>query len=374
MKQGNKHVNILYLFVFLIPLQGAAQNLLVNGSFEEENYCTEYNINCAPEGWIYTVPSFNYYFKGANHLPDGTHYIAVVAGNSRKVFYRSFVRSRLLCGLRKDSTYRLRVFVKSPHNVLDSMGIYFSKGDFLLEKRPFRNIVPSIYLSDARSIKVSDTNWQQVVIDYRAVGNENFISIGNFAVKDIGGTTGIEREDNFFVLFDDLSLTPVHHNEKLCPDWLQTRDEIYAQDERHEFLDRWIKYYRNKPEEYINLTQTTVQTVDTIVLPDILFERGSSLLSKASGLYLDSVWQRLHGKVVDSIVVEGHTDSTGSSESNRVLGYQRATVVVRYLQSKVPHTEFFSRSWAAQRPVSNNNSNEGRQKNRRVEIYLYIRG
>ena len=48
-----------YLLIILLvqALPAAAQNLLLNGDFEEENICSEYKVNCAPEAWLYTVSS-----------------------------------------------------------------------------------------------------------------------------------------------------------------------------------------------------------------------------------------------------------------------------------------------------------------------------
>jgi hypothetical protein len=151
----------LLLFVSLLyHLQTSAQNLLVNGGFEEENYCTEYNIACAPEGWIYTAPSFIYYFKNEKGAHGGSKFVALVAGHSAKPFYRTFVRSRLLCGLRKGSQYRLQFYIKSRHSILDSVGVYFSSYDFLFEKKAYSQLKPSLFIADAEvKCTKGDTTW-----------------------------------------------------------------------------------------------------------------------------------------------------------------------------------------------------------------------
>ena len=55
----------LFFIFFLLRIPGFAftQNLLLNGSFEEENICTEYKVNCAPEAWLTNDDVFNNYFK-----------------------------------------------------------------------------------------------------------------------------------------------------------------------------------------------------------------------------------------------------------------------------------------------------------------------
>src|SRR5215213_556541 len=132
-----RFISFILLFV---AVKASAQDLLVNSDFEEENICVEYNVNCAPEAWIYTVPSFVYYFKDASLAHHGEHFVALIAGHSVKPYYRTFVRSRLLCQLQKGKTYRFECYVKSHHPVLDSFGVYFSSYDFLFEKNPYEKI------------------------------------------------------------------------------------------------------------------------------------------------------------------------------------------------------------------------------------------
>jgi outer membrane protein OmpA-like peptidoglycan-associated protein len=363
--------SLIYILLF-IGSTASAQNLLVNPGFEEENICIEYQVNCAPEGWIYTVPSFIYYFKDRNLANKGSHFIALIAGHSKRNFYRTFVRSRLICGLKKGHTYRLELFVKSLHPLLDSVGVYFSSYDFLFEKRPYRSIEPSFYLADANIKPAIDTNWQKVVIDYKATGTETFISFGYFKKNDLTGATGIDRENNFYFLMDDVSFTPLNKDEVLCSDRDKIINEIYMQDERHEYLDRLIKYKRQQPLEVVKNSPTIIKKVDTLIIPDILFGSGDARLNKTSFLFLDSIDRIIYDKMVDSVVIEGHTDNTGDLNVNQVLGKARAETVAGYLKKKHPDATFISRGWGSERPATSNNTPEGRQTNRRVEIYLYI--
>ena len=116
-------MRFLIFFVCFFPAYVFAQNLLVNPGFEEENICSEYKMDCAPEGWIYSVPSFIYYFKDPKLAHEGSRFISLVAGHSEKPYYRTFVRSRLLCALQKGKNYRLE-FIFITHD----KGIYFSTG------------------------------------------------------------------------------------------------------------------------------------------------------------------------------------------------------------------------------------------------------
>src|SRR5687768_8585555 len=110
-------MRLVPFILLLIALRAPAQNLLVNGGFEEENICIEYQVNCAPEAWIYTVPSFIYYFSDRLLAHNGEHFVALIAGHATKPYYRTFVRSRLLCQLQKGKTYRFQCYIKSRHAI-----------------------------------------------------------------------------------------------------------------------------------------------------------------------------------------------------------------------------------------------------------------
>ena len=344
---------------------------MVNSGFEEENICQEYKVNCAPEGWIYNVPSFIYYFKDASMAYQGRHFVALLAGHAKKPYYRTFVRSRMICALRKGYEYDIELYVKSKHAVLDSLGIYFTDYDFLYEKQIYYKIKPSIYFADAEIKPVKgDTAWQKVKFRYKATGKETYLTLGNFSRRDVTGPTGIDRENNFFILFDNVSLKPTIPEERLCEDWKQSIENIYSQDERHEFLARTISYNRKKPTKVVTNTPTVVLNVDTLVIPDVLFATNSFVLNKSAVSVLDSFGKLAAQFALDSILVVGHTDATGTEQHNRELSFRRAMSVAAFLQPHVS-TKIESRGMGATQPVADNRTTAGKQRNRRVEIFVY---
>jgi len=353
-----------------------SQNLLVNGGFEDENICSEFHVNCAPEGWISTADTYNNFFKIPGLAHRGQHCVAVEAGHSKKPFNRTFIRTQLLCGLRKGNKYRLEFYAKSKHNILDSVGIFFTTYDFLFEKQLPWKITPSMYVADA-TVKPSkgDTSWQKISMLYTATGREVYLTFGNFSKRDISGPTGIPREDHFFIFFDDVSLTPEDTQEKICNDWQKTRDEIYAFNARHQFLDLYVKTYTKRPPDPPVIEKTSVRVVDTLVIPDILFETDKSSLSKNSFRLMDSLCHSLLGKQIDSVVIEGHTDSTGTPDHNAKLSNDRAASVANYIIKNISLRQplIITRGWASEKPVADNRTPTGRQLNRRVELFIYIR-
>ena len=230
------------LFLQFISAFSFSQHLLVNGSFEEENICTEYRVDCAPEGWISSSDGFSNYFKDQNLPFEGEHCMAIKAGHAKKLFDRSYIRSQLLCGLRKGNQYLIDVFIRSRHPIIDSFGIYFTSTDFLFHPLPLKNVLASGYaVNNELKLNKADTNWQQLRFDYTANGTEAFITLGNFSQRNITGPTGIDKENNFYILVDKISMVPKNKNEKLCSDWVKLKDEVYDMNERHQYLRRRIK-------------------------------------------------------------------------------------------------------------------------------------
>ena len=70
------------------------------------------------------------------------------------------------------------------------------------------------------------------------------------------------------------------------------------------------------------------------------------------------------------IEVEGHTDNVGGKEMNYELGLERAEAVKKYLytQHQIPLHKINVISYGEEKPVSPNNTRDGRAQNRRVVI------
>ena len=358
-----------------------AQNLLVNGGFEDENICIEYDKNCAPEAWIATSLYANYYFDATlqNAVPahSGTHYVGLTVGHLFKPGMRNFIRARLLCGLRKGHQYKLEMYIRSQHPVLDSIGIYFSEQDYLYEKRYWKLITPQLWsVNGLDSPRKNFLVWQKVQLLYTADGTEGYITIGNYKRVDYTGIHESDYRGDYYFFLDDVSLVPVDPHEKLCREVDSVRKEIYAESERHSYLERKVYMYRKNPPPVKPLPQTElkkIQHIDTLVIPDIFFATASYELSPVSFHLLDSFASRLTLPTIDSMVIEGHTDSIGKLAYNETLSQNRAVSVKNYLSGKVTglDTKTTTRGFAYLRPVASNRTPKGRQMNRRVEIFLY---
>jgi outer membrane protein OmpA-like peptidoglycan-associated protein len=101
----------------------------------------------------------------------------------------------------------------------------------------------------------------------------------------------------------------------------------------------------------------------------VRFDDASSALSPAALATLDAVVDHLLAYPEVRVVVEGHTDSTGTPESNLRLSRQRAEAVQDHLVSRgVPADRTEIAVFADARPVAGDDTADGRAANRRVEI------
>lgn len=362
------------LILFLLPFIASSQNLLPNGGFEDENICTEYGKNCAPEAWIATSLRANYYFDDQPHAHTGTHFVGLIIGNIAHAGYRSFIRTQLLCRLQQGHQYKIEFFVRSVHFAFDSIGVYFSPDDFLYDKRYFKNITPQLWAKDGLdSTQYNPSYWQKIHFIYTATGNEQYITIGNFKRGEYAKMEHTEFEDNFYFFLDDVSLIPVDANEHLCVEADSVKKIIYDENERHTLLERKIYLYRKNPPAIIDLPKTINVRIDTLLIPDIFFATAKYELTEKNISLLDGFCNKIKERMVDSLIIEGHTDSVGKIMYNEKLSENRAKSVKEYIQQKtfLKDEKIITRFFASTRPIASNNTEEGRQKNRRVEVYLY---
>ena len=119
-----------------------------------------------------------------------------------------------------------------------------------------------------------------------------------------------------------------------------------------------------------------LQTRDTVRglivnMSDVLFDTGRFTLRPAAREKLAKISGILLAYPGLKLQVEGHTDSVGSDEFNQRLSEQRAGAVRDYLvEQGVSSDSVTVRGFGKTRPVVSNDTPEGRQQNRRVEIVV----
>jgi outer membrane protein OmpA-like peptidoglycan-associated protein len=117
-------------------------------------------------------------------------------------------------------------------------------------------------------------------------------------------------------------------------------------------------------------TRIEASAPPTIRLP-IFFEFNSAQLRPEASQLLDKVSAALASGELETFrfSIEGHTDGVGSEAYNQELSAERAAAVQNYLLAKgVPRSRLGTIGHGKSSPVASNDTEEGRQRNRRVEI------
>jgi len=110
----------------------------------------------------------------------------------------------------------------------------------------------------------------------------------------------------------------------------------------------------------------------SLIMPgNITFKTAQSDISASFYPVLNSIATTLKEYNTSNIVVIGHTDNTGSFEKNQVLSEQRAYSVANYFVAQgVAQDRVQAFGYGPRQPIADNNTEAGKQTNRRVEIQI----
>lgn len=150
-----------------------------------------------------------------------------------------------------------------------------------------------------------------------------------------------------------------------------------------------VEKIRENVEQVLGNSNTiSISDTGSLILGEsVLFDRSSSALKPESKLLLDQLaigFASFLGtsdsvQYVDTIVIGGHADSTGSDAINRKLSTDRANSVLSYLMTTQngalsPFAAYFcAAGYSSTRPVASNDTLEGQAQNRRIEISIILK-
>lgn len=138
-------------------------------------------------------------------------------------------------------------------------------------------------------------------------------------------------------------------------------------------MDKQIKELKEQTAgSGVDVTETDNGQAILVNLPDgVTFDVASYTLKPEFRATLDKVGESLTRYPNSLVDVYGHTDSTGSDAYNQTLSENRARTVANYLVSRgVAAARVRSQGFGETMPIASNDTEDGRAKNRRVEVKI----
>jgi outer membrane protein OmpA-like peptidoglycan-associated protein len=374
--------------LFIIPLANntsAQTNLLVNGNFEDINTCTEYNAECGVEGWFYLnevkVQMLN---NDINTKLRGSNSLGIFYNWSGYPGFTPVIGAILPCSLRKNNRYTFKGIITAKLNPKLNLKPGICLGEkFYVPKRAFsKDMKPD---SMVLMKPVPNTNFYEFEYSFVADGKEKYLAFGTYIEED---TVSVKRRligtQTVSLILDNFQLLPEDKMETSCPDFINNKEVIYNYNFRHKEMDHSL-FGRGELNilfphtDSNNITQIkdplpVISKSDTLKLGDVLFDFNKAILKPQaikilSGYFLNSNATNN----IDSVYIEGHTDSIGTDKRNLQLSQQRCETVKDWLVMNNIITPGASsiHPFGKSRPITTNKTASGRMLNRRVEIIIF---
>jgi outer membrane protein OmpA-like peptidoglycan-associated protein len=381
-------MRLVHVLSFLIlNFHALAQNLVSNGNFEGHDnlycsYCYDpTTYSTVLKGWTFTdwlspficdkkypvhehgLCNFKKYvsYEGNTHiemtLDDDYFFRNTSQLNCQDEGYANYLETKITRSLDSGKVYR----IESAFFIISSVSApypasYSKRIGIDLAKLPFqkRRKDGSGYPCTRRSNTpfVLDTVltdvWQKKIWYIMPSTTLKYLQIGVFLELNDRWEFGSPRTNGRYGV-DDVSISEVTDSIELSrakiifyPPISSQKETSLAQVEKQKLKKELTLYYDSNA---FTLTDNHIQNLDLL---------DSSLFNSKKEFVIDVV---------------GHTDSVGNNSANEVLALKRAIPVMDYLQKKgVPHYLINLKSKGAEDPQSDNNSEEGRKTNRRVEV------
>ncbi|MFC5272345.1 OmpA family protein [Adhaeribacter terreus] len=369
------------------------ENLVPNGDFE--------NTQAIPEGvsqfylakpWFSTAPgpepadlfhkrsrSFDVNalqnYVGQQEPHSGNAFAGISLFRGGNIDYREFMLVRLSEPLEKGALYEAEFYVslsEYSEYATSGLGFFVSQRAPLLLQNGFLMSKPQVELAPENIITERD-KWVRVAGQFKAGGGETTLTIGNFQAYDKVPKLKVVPAGNFVPRKKTMK-------EKIMTFGKET-DEGYA----YYYIDD-IKLSKvsdrkpepqpkPKPEPEIVAKRSDyfgeVKANKTIRLNKIFFQPDKAVLLPASYQELDKLYGFLTENPTVSIQINGHTDITNLPGYNQTLSENRAKAVKFYLIRKgIAEKRIKTKGFGETQPVATNETEEGKQQNRRVEFEI----
>jgi OOP family OmpA-OmpF porin len=134
-----------------------------------------------------------------------------------------------------------------------------------------------------------------------------------------------------------------------------------------------LEVKKEEPKEVVAPPPTQEMLDLSTLLKDVRigFELNSTQLDREARITLDKAAEIMKKALPIRITINGHTDNIGNANSNMILSQKRATAVLEYLVSKgVERNSLTAKGFGETQPITDNSTEDGRRKNRRIEFQI----
>ncbi len=360
-------ISFFSVFILFFQLYSTAQNLIPDPGFEiiEKVPSHKYNgIQCT-KYWVNAVPTPGDYYNslakskllgvsvprnifGYQKAHSGNGYAGICVQKDLK----EYVETKLTSQLVKGQKYLIEFYISRAENRLgyvNEFGVLFSTKIRTDGETTGLAIKPDVVFANQDGYK--DTkNWTKLSATYTAEGFETVLILGHF---NYDKTISYKRKAHYYI--DDVSITKVY--EETSPAVENGEIAVTKQEEKDS-----------------NKEVFTPAIGEIVTLNNIFFNSNKSEILPASYEELNKLSDYLFANTNTFIQINGHTDNTGSEEENKKLSEARAKAVSTYLVTKgIDEKRINYIGYGSVKPIASNDTEEGKQKNRRVEFVITVK-
>lgn len=297
-------------------------------------------------------------FVDCNRSKSGIICGGIITHQSNKTFqtYREYLEVKLTEKLQIGKTINIEFWVRKER---EAKLVTNNLGCFLSEEKVYNEIENQLkkdpHYNHTEVINQGETKWTKISTTLKVDKAYEYLIIGNFFNNE---STIIEDYENYignayippyaYYLIDDVKL------------W-------------YEGTEPFSQAIAKAPKPVKKIIAEKVYVEDVIVENAFIdFEYNQANLTNNSIPILDQIIKKLENSQAQyTIQVIGHTDDIGSASFNLDLSKRRAQSVVDYfIRIGFQHGKITSKGMGAIQPIAKNDTEEGRKRNRRVEIKL----
>jgi len=367
-------IKILFL---LFSMQLFSQNLVQNPSFEETKRCAELIGNFDNNVKYWSTPTwgttdvFSTCAKGVVGIPNnyngmqetksGKNYAGFYLHSDEN--YREYIQVELSEKLEKGIKYNVSFYV----NLAEKSDFAIKNIDFMLSADKLNTTISrelsekqlkkskidnySIYRIDNTRFYDNTSNWTLISKEFIAQGTEQFLTIGNFNKNSKTDKILVSNKNRFNISYYYIDLVSLQRT-----DLPKIENELKA------------KVYKEKR---VKTETEIIELNKDYTFTNVVFNFNSTELSENAKTEIKSIYKFLKKNPKTLILISGHTDNVGTSNFNQELSENRAKSVANFLASLgLKNDRISAIGYGNTNPISTNETEKGRNKNRRVSFKI----